>query len=944
MEQAPNAHRAGTAGVRRRRFPLSGKARWSLPYVLAFALIGAAVAAVPAAQRADAQATLDIEQTTIGNVFDKGQVPAFDVSTSESEISWTVHDHWGSKVGTGTEQVSNGSIQLKPAPNAVGYYELTVTAGDGDAAKSAETRYAVMPPVERSDADNFTYAMQTHFAHGWSRELIGLMDKLGVESARDAQQWQSIETGKGQYDFGVFEGRYEKYMAKLEEHGIDPFTQFGIYNANYDNGATPHTEEGQLAYGAFVQEVLSHYGEQIKGIGVYNEPNQGKFGDHGDGPADAQPGNYFNLLKRTDQSIDRQNITVAGPELAAGATRHDAWYPWLKKFFELGGLDYLDVVTVHPYRDRCCPPAHKLEEDLADIRELMKQHGGGNKPIWFTEQGWSSNLVSPETQAAYVPQSITLARSHGVERHYWNALMDVQNGSYGLLRWGKSPYGPFVPKPAYVSYAVMVNQLAAKPFETTDDTPPGVTSLRFGSGNQATRVMWAPDRPRDVALSTQQPLRVTDLMGKTRTLEPVNGVVSLSLSGEPLYVTGPVSEVGQEHPYTIAADDTPISESIQAELRLDNSDGTQAATATYSVLGKDHEVTAPAGEVGTQQIEVPSSDRAGRRVLPAEVTVNGKLTGLAQTDLDVHEDVTMRVRPQVKNVADEKLAVAVELTNHSENTARTVERIQWRVGGSRGTEQPGVTVEPGTTKVVSVDMPGRLTFWKSYPASISTQVAELQELTYDGNLGFNPAHAASPTVDGKLGEYADLPFVNLGRHGKVVEIPDRPPHEGPDDLSGKMWMAADQDNLYIAAQTTDNTFTGANPDEPANAWQADSIQIGLSKGMPGSTGDFYDYTFALGSDDKSIGYRAFAPAGEDVGVVDYQIATKRAEAGKKTRYEVAIPWEDVGQLAPNANVFSLSFLVNDNDGEGRKGWIEWGSGIGQGKDPALFKPVVQTSE
>jgi len=29
-------------------------------------------------------------------------------------------------------------------------------------------------------------------------------------------------------------------------------------------------------------------------------------------------------------------------------------------------------------------------------------------------------------------------------------------------------------------------------------------------------------------------------------------------------------------------------------------------------------------------------------------------------------------------------------------------------------------------------------------------------------------------------------------------------------------------------------------------------------------------------------------------------------------------------------------LVNDNDGKGRKGWIEWGSGIGREKNPAKY--------
>jgi hypothetical protein len=29
-------------------------------------------------------------------------------------------------------------------------------------------------------------------------------------------------------------------------------------------------------------------------------------------------------------------------------------------------------------------------------------------------------------------------------------------------------------------------------------------------------------------------------------------------------------------------------------------------------------------------------------------------------------------------------------------------------------------------------------------------------------------------------------------------------------------------------------------------------------------------------------------------------------------------------------------LVNDNDGSGRRGWLEYGSGIGSAKDPTLY--------
>ncbi len=36
----------------------------------------------------------------------------------------------------------------------------------------------------------------------------------------------------------------------------------------------------------------------------------------------------------------------------------------------------------------------------------------------------------------------------------------------------------------------------------------------------------------------------------------------------------------------------------------------------------------------------------------------------------------------------------------------------------------------------------------------------------------------------------------------------------------------------------------------------------------------------------------------------------------------------------------MSLLVNDNDGKGRKGWVEWTPGIGVTKNPSQFAAVV----
>ena len=46
-----------------------------------------------------------------------------------------------------------------------------------------------------------------------------------------------------------------------------------------------------------------------------------------------------------------------------------------------------------------------------------------------------------------------------------------------------------------------------------------------------------------------------------------------------------------------------------------------------------------------------------------------------------------------------------------------------------------------------------------------------------------------------------------------------------------------------------------------------------------------------------------------------------------------------GRPASPASSRPLSLLVNENDGDGREGWLQWTPGIGLGKDTSLFATV-----
>ena len=59
--------------------------------------------------------------------------------------------------------------------------------------------------------------------------------------------------------------------------------------------------------------------------------------------------------------------------------------------------------------------------------------------------------------------------------------------------------------------------------------------------------------------------------------------------------------------------------------------------------------------------------------------------------------------------------------------------------------------------------------------------------------------------------------------------------------------------------------------------------------------------------------------------------------GLETIYECAIPWADLPGLGPDKKTFGFGLFVNDNDGDGRRGYKEWGSIKSVGDMQALLQ-------
>ena len=106
--------------------------------------------------------------------------------------------------------------------------------------------------------------------------------------------------------------------------------------------------------------------------------------------------------------------------------------------------------------------------------------------------------------------------------------------------------------------------------------------------------------------------------------------------------------------------------------------------------------------------------------------------------------------------------------------------------------------------------------------------------------------------------------------------------------------------------------------------------------MPTRTGGF-------NADDREFGL-VLGPTGAKAlqtvperRALDVPVAIERQ--GEDTVYRVALPWDLIGVKPLAGNVLGLSFIVNQNNGQGRGYWMGLTPGIGEAKRPVAYRDL-----
>lgn len=173
--------------------------------------------------------------------------------------------------------------------------------------------------------------------------------------------------------------------------------------------------------------------------------------------------------------------------------------------------------------------------------------------------------------------------------------------------------------------------------------------------------------------------------------------------------------------------------------------------------------------------------------------------------------------------------------------------------------------------------------------------------------------------------------------------------KGTNDQSGVCYVAWDEEKLYLCWDVTDDVFV-QNYDD-ASIWNGDGIQLGVYYGnhdefvaAGNAAMAFHEVGVALTKNGPEM-YRwssqnaADQPAGA-VSKDKYELAITRE--GNKTVYEWAIRWENLlnkGQQPKEGDKLGFSYLINEDDGAGRRGAMRYADGIFFSKDTTQFSYI-----
>lgn len=844
--------------------------------------------------------------------------------------------------------------------------------------------------ILKTDPDgilNEHFGWATHISDAPKLENI----YLGIEQAiksnasflRNGLKWGYYEQSKGVYKLlegerVLFDGIRKINKEKNLSLEFLPLLYGGnrLYTGSTDIRNVPNNAYVRQGFTNYARSIAEEIGDIVSKYEIWNEPNLHYFNQQ-----DLKGQDMLDLFLAMKRGVNEADPTALVGGIGATGINAEASTvdtnggEYIRSMMDADFWKYTDALAYHSYSHANNVQTAEQEgvhNFILEMKDIFNKNGKENTQYWITENGFSSYdkvVKTNENQGSLVTRAILNARKNGTADIYTcysleqkNLDMSLRESCYGNSSGGYREemveYGTyFVPWPSFIKITGYNYVMAKTTMQENLDVPAKdiyMTKQWSDKFKKNILTVHSAEGPKQITLDLGvDKVTYYDCYGNSKELYGKDGKFDITTDTGLQYFVADLDKVTlldvkpaldqKTHKIEVAKDDNfsveftantdekfiakvADREDIKIVSIPDGPDESGNYTFVFKNLADIDKET---------DVEIEFYDTSGQLVFNTRFTVNS----ISKVELEIgamRDDDTgqWNLVMNVKNTMTSNV-----LRGHIEfampSFAKTLGKIE--VGSTPA------QCERVVKKVVEIANPDKFLFQYKF-VDRDGNITE-----YEETISFVSATYAvnTPTIDGVLsdGEWNYENAIVIDTSGAVRKIVD---WGGKQDVSSKSALMWDEENLYLYAEVTDNIHHQPETD-PASTWKGDSIQFGMVYNEGGFVAfgnanvTAHELALALIGEEASA-YRHTSqnnmyPAGVFENI---DLKIKRDEGKKTTVYEAKIPWTSLlgegNQPKANEEV-KYSYLVNDNDGSGRRGYLEYAGGIGAGKNTTLYTTV-----
>ena len=829
--------------------------------------------------------------------------------------------------------------------------------------------------------DALIYGIRLNNGYKLAEDFADLLELTGVTWIRDRVYFDPYVTKNGD-DF-TFSMPYTRETGDmLAQKGIRVLQTMNLQS----NTIRPGDDYGDIlptnlfdVYN-FWKQLAEYYDGAVSCWEIQNEEDLGGGGSNKDGP-DA----YSSMFKAAALGIidsETKNEVFVSPFGAAAHPEHASQHVGL--MFENDIYDYCNLTNHHVHRVAAAPyaayhafPSSEEERDF-DINgyKTLSKENGYKMSLWNSETGVAIDVPAgidydaeeQMVQARYLVTAFAEELALGADKRFFFAGKSYQEGSKS---WGMTSRSDTSPS-AYAAYgalSAMTHVLGEGVYlGRLKDVPEGVSAYAFADGDDTAIIYYSTSEAGekyDFAISTGKiSVEYFDVFANKRKLYSQDGIYAVTAEADPQYIklTGRLGDDaftdGEVDEYTPIGDTQKSVDDGKRVIILqkyDMSARTNARQGGYSLPNDTNGVDVEVFNFNDYTVSgvINGESENGWNIEPAQQPI----TIAPMTSQTVHFEIipdpfksqddrikfygdmscgrtsdsviwakgaqVLNVQPKVIN-GEKYIALRV---NNSSGIERTITKSRIVVNGKAAESYEQIVIEPKTI--------GTYDLAAEYDDTDKKLVYEAEIEFADGSAATVSGETPFAIAKRSVGDMSGTPSFIMPDDGEIKT----PYHYGKDDLYGDFYFAADEENFYFAGKVIDNCHSA--PYTGYDIWQNDGIQFSIGKGLPGLGIPYYELGMSLTDSGVSEAYCWNDPDKAGHGKLEgIECKITRDESMKTTTYYVAIPWSVIPRISYEDGMVAFSMLINENDGAGRNGYIEWGSGIGGQKNPSLFRTVV----